>query len=106
MKKILPLLLLLLSSFTRLDFNNIQLGMQASDVVNRYGEPYSVRELRGGALEYQYVERISMNQELVYENHYFLTIKDGKVVSKRFREENRPPFDQMYQADPNYPSYP
>jgi len=107
MKKFLPLLLfLLLCSFNRLDYNQITLGTPAKEVVQRYGEPYSVKELGKGILEYRYIERVSMNRELVYENHYYLRVQDGQVVSKRFREENRQPFDQMYRPDPNYPHYP
>lgn len=104
-KYFLPVFLIL-CSFTRLDYNAITLGTPAAQVVQRYGEPYSVKELRGGLLEYRYIEKISMNRELVYENHYVLTVEDGKIVSKRFREEMRQPFDQMYRPDPNYPHYP
>ena len=80
--------------------------MPADEIVRRYGEPYSVKELRNGELEYRYIERISMNRELVYENHYYLLIDGGRLASKRFREETRQPFDQMYRPDPNYPHYP
>ncbi len=55
-------------------------------VVNRYGEPYAVRDLGKDNYAYEYIERVSMNNELMYGNHYFLTIEDGKVVSKCFRE--------------------
>lgn len=82
------------------------IGTPADQVVRQYGEPYSVRDRGGGLLEYQYIERVSMNNELVYENHYFLTIVDGQVVGKYFREETRPGYDQLWQPDPNYPSYP
>ena len=100
------LLFLFFCSFTRIDFNRLKMGMPASKIVRLYGEPYSVRDLGGGRLKYQYIERVSMNQELVYENHYFLTIINGQLVDKYFREETRQPFDQMYQSDPNYPHYP
>ena len=79
MNKILPLtLLLLFCSFNRLDYNQITLGTSAQELVQRYGEPYSVKELGKGILEYRYIERVSMNQELVYENHYYL--RDRKSV--------------------------
>jgi hypothetical protein len=80
--------------------------MKADEIVSLYGEPYSVKKLGNGGLEYRYIERISMNQELVYENHYYLLIHDGRLISKRFREQTRQPFDQMYRPDPNYPYYP
>ncbi|NGX59342.1 MAG: hypothetical protein KR126chlam3_00493 [Chlamydiae bacterium] len=105
MKKFLPLFLLL-CSFNRIDFNSIMLGTPAPQVVNRYGEPYAVHDLGKNNYEYEYIERVSMNNELMYENHYFLTIEGGKVVSKCFREQTRPGYDQLWQPDPNYPSYP
>lgn len=105
MRKFFPLLLLL-CAFNRFDYNNIKIGSSAPKVVQKYGEPYAVHDLGKGSYEYEYIERVSMNNELVYENHYYLTITNGQVVSKRFREQTRPPYDQMYRYDPNYPAYP
>ncbi len=108
MKK-LGLLLFLCSSLfalNRIEFNDIMLGTPISQVVARHGEPYAVYDSGNGTAEYEYIERISMNNELVYENHYYLTVSNDKVISKCFREENRPPFDQMYRQNPNYPTYP
>lgn len=106
--KVLFFLLIATSAFAmnRLQYNDLMLGTRGSAIVNKYGDPYSVRDLGNGTLEYEYVERISMNNELVYENHYILTIVNGQLVNKRIRQENRPPYDQMYQENPNYPSYP
>lgn len=98
--------MLVLFSFTRLDFNSIQLGTPENEIVNCYGQPYSIKKLGGGVIEYCYIERVSMNRELVYENHYYLQIEKKRLISKRFREETRQPFDQMYRTDPNYPHYP
>lgn len=100
------LFLLFLCSFNRIDYNDLMLGTPAPKVVQKYGDPYSVRDLGNSALEYQYIERISMNNELVYENHYFLTFVNNQLTNKRFREETRQPFDKMYRPDPNYPWYP
>jgi hypothetical protein len=47
-----------------------------------------------------------MNNELIYENHYFITVDDGQIIDKRFTEMTRPGYDQIWQPDPNYPSYP
>lgn len=105
MKKFLPLFLLL-CSFDRLDYNSIMLGTPAPKVVQQYGEPYAVHDRGNGLYEYEYIERVSMNNELMYENHYFLTVVNGQVVGKRFREVTRPGYDQLWQPDPNYPSYP
>lgn len=108
MKKILLLLCLCasLSAFTRLDFNDIMLGTTLREVVNCYGDPYAVHEPECGGIAFEYIERISMNDELVYVNHYYLTFINDRLAAKCFREENRPAFDQMYQQNPNFPSYP
>ena len=90
----------------RLEFNDIQIGMPISRVISAYGEPYAVYDVGDGTVKFEFVERISMNNELVYENHYYLTVTNDRVVGKCFKEENRPPFDQLYQVDPNYPTYP
>jgi len=87
-------------------FDDIQIGTPISDVSMKAGEPYAIHSKGGNVDEYEYIERIEMNNELVSENHYFLTVKDGKVVGKRFSQKRRLPYDLLYQEDPNYPSYP
>lgn len=82
------------------------LGTRIQKVVQCYGEPYSVEDLGNGCYEYVYIERVRMNNELMYENHYYLTVVNGQVVNKRINEQTRPGYDQLWQPDPNYPSYP
>ncbi len=108
MKKLLVCLLLCtsLSAMTRLDFNEIMLGTSIGEVLNCYGDPYAVSEPPCGGVQFEYIERITMNSVLVYENHFYLLIMDDIVVSKYFSEEDRPAFDEMYQQDPNYPNFP
>ncbi|MBS0629517.1 MAG: hypothetical protein JSS30_04750 [Verrucomicrobia bacterium] len=91
---------------TRLGFNEIMLGTSFSDVIACYGDPYAVSEPPCGGLQLEYIERITVDQILVYENHYYLLIMDDIVVSKYFCEEDRPAFDRMYQNDFNYPGFP
>lgn len=105
MRKFLPIFLLL-CAFNRIDFNEVKMGSSAAEVVKQYGEPYAVRELDNGKLEYEYIERVRMNNELMYENHYFLTVEKGQIIDKRFSEYRRPGYDQIWRPDPNYPSYP
>lgn len=93
-------------AMSRLDYDCVVLGMPIEEVMARAGEPYSVRCLSHGEEEYEYIERLSMNSELVYENHYYFKVVNGQIVSKRIYQENRPAYDLMYEADPNYPSYP
>ncbi len=90
---------------TRESFDSIELGTPITQVRQEMGEPYSIRKI-GNAEEYEYLERIDLAQELVAENHYFLKVVDGKVVSKKVKTERQPAYDMIYQEDPNYPSYP
>ncbi len=95
-----------LSALNRLEYNEISLGMPVSQITRTYGDPYAVYDMGKGTVRFEYIERISMNNELVYENHYYLTIVEDKVVSKCFRELGRPPYDRIFRPDPNYPAYP
>jgi hypothetical protein len=101
-------LLLLTSCFTRPalmtheSFDDIQLGTSISEVKEKVGKPYAVRVKGAGKEEYEYIERMDLGQALIYENHYYLTIIDGKVISKRFTQERPPAFDFIYTDDPNY----
>ena len=100
------LLLLLLCGFTRYDFNELMLGTPIDEVVRCHGDPYSVESCGDRQFEYVYVERFSMNNELVYENHYILTVVNGQIVSKGIKTETRLPYDQLYQPNPYEPYYP
>lgn len=112
MKRYLPLLLLLTACFsraslmTRETFDNIDLGTTVAQVRTEAGEPYAVYSLSGDKEEYEYIERIKMGNRLVSENHYFLVISNGQVISKRSTSEQPPAYNILYQADPNYSSYP
>lgn len=94
------------SSMTRESFNEIQLGEPITEVVGQVGEPYAIHDKGGGVEEYEYIENFTMNNELVVEHHYFIKVVQGKVVSKRVKDEKQPAYDLMYQEDPNYPTYP
>jgi len=94
------------SAMSRQQYDDVLLGASISDLMCLLGEPYSVRCLCDGVEEYQYIERVSQNDELAYENHYFIKVVNGQVVSKRMKVESRPAYDLIYEADPNYPNYP
>ena len=101
-------LLLLASCFarcamTRESFDGINLGLQ--QLLDCAGDPYAVHCICDG-LEYEYVERLSADTELMSENHYFFRVVNGQVVSKYVKVERRPAYDLMYQQDPNYPTFP
>jgi hypothetical protein len=112
MKRYLPLLLLLTACFsraslmTRESFDSIDLGTSVTQLRTEAGEPYAIYSLAGDKEEYEYIERINMGNRLVSENHYFLTISNGQVVSKRSTSVQPPAYNILYQTDPNYSSYP
>lgn len=86
---------------TRQNFDEIQVGSSVKQIETQVGKPFAVYGHGTGAWEYEYIERISMGEEVIEENHYFLIVKDGKVVSKRLNTEHPPAYDEIYEADPN-----
>ncbi len=103
------MLVLLASCFTRSammtqeTFGTITLGTPISEVIAEVGDPYAIHSKGGGIQEYEYVERVGSENSLIYENHYFLKVSQGQVVSKRMTREKLPAYDLIYQEDPNYP---
>lgn len=91
---------------TQEKYNNIQVGESISEVEKVSGEPYSVRKNAKGEKVYEYVETFSTGTELIYENHYFFVVRDGKVIEKKMTQEQDPAFDMVYQDDPNHHYYP
>lgn len=114
MKKFVLLLIapLLLGCFTRSayltqeKYNQIQVGDSISKVLDESGKPYSVDTKPSGEKVYKYIETISTGTRLVYENHYAFVVRDGKVVEKKQWQEQEPPYDLIYQDDPNHHYYP
>lgn len=91
---------------TRETFDSISLGTPISEVVAKAGEPYSIHSKGGGLEEYEYHERLAIDNQFVAEYHYFLKVSQGKVVAKRVVTEKEPAYDLIYQEDPNYPYIP
>lgn len=87
-------------------YDDITIGTSMQEVTQKAGEPYSARSLGNDKDEYQYIERVSIGNEMFYVNHYYFEVTDGIVVGKRLKQETRPGFDLLYQEDPNYESYP
>ncbi len=109
---LLSLLLFLASCFSRpalmtyANYDSVQSGEPISTVKSEVGEPYSVHNKKDGTQEYEYIERIDVGNNIAAENHYFLIVRDGKVVGKYMKRERPPAYDLIYQDEPNYPSYP
>jgi hypothetical protein len=106
-KVALTLALLLLAAcatgaiMTRSDFDNIQIGTPVSEVVQKYGDPVKVKDNKNGTESYEYIERLPIGEQTVQENNYYLIVRDGKVVGKRYKEELPPSYDELYEEDPN-----
>jgi hypothetical protein len=105
-------LLLLCSCFSRPalmtydEFDHVELGTSIATIKSEIGEPYAIHNKKGGAQEYEYIERIDAGNNLAAENHYFLIVQDGKVTGKYMRRERPPAYDLIYEDQPNYPTYP
>jgi len=90
---------------TRENFDQVQIGSSINSVIHTNGEPYSVHE-KNGKEEYVYIERVTTGNTLIFENHYILYVQNGMVVGKDVTQEKNPPFDLIYQDDPNHNQYP
>lgn len=65
------------------NFYQVELEESKTQVIDRLGKPYAVREFTDGTIEYEYIEKIKIGARDTQERHYFITLKDGQVVSKR-----------------------
>ena len=108
--RLIPLslsLVLLCGCFTRSQvisrssFDDIQVGSTVADFEKKIGAPYKVRKLSNGCTDYEYIERILMGEEVIEENHYYLRIKNGRVIAKRVNQEIPPAYDLIFDGDPN-----
>jgi len=90
---------------TMQSFEEVQIGSSINLVVQQNGDPYTVVK-KHGTEEYQYVEKITTGNQLLYENHYTIFVKEGKVIGKTSTQEAVPAFDLIYQDDPNHNQYP
>jgi hypothetical protein len=68
---------------TMQEFYQIDVSTTSAQVIAILGEPYAIHQKRDGVEEYEYIERITIGARYAEERHYFIAIKNGKVVSKR-----------------------
>lgn len=73
-------------------FFDVPIGATTNEVIQSVGKPYAIHHKEGGAVEYEYIERMKAANRTLEEKHYFLLIKDGKVVSKRVEQYSPPPY--------------
>lgn len=86
---------------TRDNYYTVTVGTSTQDIINKYGEPNSIRNKKDGTQEYVYIEKIGTGTEVVEQNNYILVVKNGQVVSKRHNRELPPAYDEIYDDDPN-----
>lgn len=87
---------------TYTEYDTIQTHTSISQLRIEIGKPYAIHHKNDGTEEYEYIERINSGNNLFAENHYFLIIKDGKVIGKYMTREKPPAYDLIYQEEPNY----
>ncbi len=68
------------------DYTAIDIHTAETEVVAQLGKPVAKHKLADGAVEYEYVERIKIGSRSAETRHYFITIKNGQVVSKRVKQ--------------------
>lgn len=73
-------------------FQDVSIGTSAPDVVAALGKPYAVHKRPDGAVEYEYIERFQAGGRTINERHYYLLMKEGKVVSKRVSQGSPNPY--------------
>lgn len=73
-------------------FYEVDLNTSTTQVVALLGKPYSTRNLEDGSVEYEYIERIKIGARDAEERHYFIVMKEGRVVSKRVTQSSPLPY--------------
>ena len=56
------------------------------------GQPYATVQKEDGSVEFEYIERLKIGARLAEERHYYITLRDGYVVSKRVEQSAPLPF--------------
>ncbi len=93
-------------AMSRDEFESIQLGDRIETIEDCAGEPYDMCSKGDDTFEYEYIEKITFTGKTdVLLNHYYITVSDGIIVGKRFKQESSPAYNLIYQEDPNSYSY-
>lgn len=73
-------------------FYDIPVGATQEEVIAAGGKPFVIRQLKDGSVEYEYIERFKAAGRNINERHYYILMKDGKVISKRVKQTSPPPY--------------
>ena len=80
-------------------YQDVSLGFTTNDLEERFGKPYATHNKSNGSVEYEYIERITTADRVLFFRHYFFVIQDGKVVSKRMVSDKEVPLDDRNSFD-------
>jgi len=80
------------SAMTLNSFSDIPLGTSKAELIATVGEPTSIKKQSDGSIEYEYVERVKIGARNIEERHYLITLKEGKVVSKKIKGSSSLPY--------------
>lgn len=85
---------------TRKEFYEIELRTPIAKIEATYGAPIYKYHDEEGYIVYEYVERVYMGSAIIEQNYYYFYVKDGVVYKKGQRPQNRPAWNDDYNADP------
>lgn len=65
------------------DYDAINYGVTTETLIGKYGQPFQTTRYPDGLVEYHYIQRIPVRPDLVDEVHYYFTVRDDTIISKR-----------------------
>jgi hypothetical protein len=72
---------------TDMAFDQIDVGATEAELKQKIGSPYAVKNLSNCEKEFEYIERVIIDDRMIEMRHYYFVIKDGMVASKRMVED-------------------
>lgn len=73
-------------------FYDVPVGATQEEVVASLGKPIAIHKKADGSIEYEYIERFKTGGRTANERHYYILMKDGKVISKRVKQDSPLPY--------------
>lgn len=73
-------------------FYDVPVGATQEELIEQAGDPIAIRQFPDGSIEYEYLERFKVGARILNERHYYILVRDGKVVSKRMQQISPTPF--------------
>lgn len=85
-------------------FSQVSLGMTSKEVVQKFGKPYSIKNLGYNEFEYRYIEKVIVGENrVIQEKHYLILFKNNRVTSTKVEYLNRPAYERdSYEMQTSY----